>query len=963
MTDQPKAIRYLSHFKTEAAALAVIVACFFLFFWPTTFKAQLLVFSDSLVYSYPLRVVAFDMLSHGTLPLWTPAVLSGYPLLSMAQLGLGYPLTWFYLLLPGYWAEQVYVLAPYLLSPIFSYFYLRQIDCSRAAALLGGLSFTYGGMMAGGLAHNGMFTNSVLWLPLMLIAIERSRTGRLRLCLIGVAAAYSMSALTGIGQAFLYVGLVAIAYSLFVGFTWSKGKWWKPVLACLGGMTLAAGAAAFQILETLRAQRRSMRSELSYEIFSGGGFTPIQSLKAFIAPYYHLNWEATPYVALLCVMLAVMAVIAAFRSPTKHRRIFFWLLIALFGWLLMMGDNTPLYRLAFHIPLFNRFRLPWRHTFEWSFAVSILGAFGFDIVRNFFADNAKADVQKRWQSLIGLILLIGLIGLSIAWWQVSGLRLAAGEALMKDGESIQYITASQTSWMIFKLTFTALACLTLVWLWRMKDSKWRSALSAIAVSLACCLEAFMLVSVWWFPYARPSTYFRTDSAVSQFLKQRVSDNERIYTSAADYAALNKSLAGIHNLSALDGFQNAAGYEPLMPERYNRAFENRWSFFTPWFAAPTDAQLLSPQWRVLDILNARFLIEYSASIGKTVERDEFIFSSRDIAITLAPKSSVALSGASGQADSLSIVSNLANSADLIQGSAVARIKFHLTDGRIIERELKAGIDTAEWAHERPDVKTIIKHSLPPVFESLAGDSQNSFPAYRYWSRIDLGEKANIERIEIENLTERASLAVTKAAAVDSSNRIATSLTQRLPDHWRKIYEHDGVMIYENERAMPRVWLTAQAEAVSEDEALRRIRGQSDKAFDPKQVALLEAPPEELRDLSGGELGANAEAKFISYEPNRLVIETKVEKTSALVVSEINYPGWEATIDGARTNIYAADYLLRGVILPAGNHRIEMRYTAPAARAGAVFSLLSLLVIAGLLIKTVGSLGQDKKDLAG
>ena len=42
------------------------------------------------------------MIRHGQLPLWTPLLLSGYPLLSMAQVGLGYPGTWGYLFLPGY---------------------------------------------------------------------------------------------------------------------------------------------------------------------------------------------------------------------------------------------------------------------------------------------------------------------------------------------------------------------------------------------------------------------------------------------------------------------------------------------------------------------------------------------------------------------------------------------------------------------------------------------------------------------------------------------------------------------------------------------------------------------------------------------------------------------------------------------------------------------------------------------
>jgi uncharacterized membrane protein YfhO len=67
---------------------------------------------------------------------------------------------------------------------------------------------------------------------------------------------------------------------------------------------------------------------------------------------------------------------------------------------------------------------------------------------------------------------------------------------------------------------------------------------------------------------------------------------------------------------------------------------------------------------------------------------------------------------------------------------------------------------------------------------------------------------------------------------------------------------------------------------------------------------------------------------------------------LVASEIHYPGWEATVDGQRADLYAADYLLRGLVLPAGAHRVEMRYTASAARTGAFISLACLLLVAAL-----------------
>src|SRR5262245_65785115 len=82
----------------------------------------------------------------------------------MAQNGLAYPLTWGYLFLPSQWAEQINVLAPFLLAPIFTYLYVRALGKSRLAGILAGLCFGYGGFMASWMT-NGLMTNAVMWVP------------------------------------------------------------------------------------------------------------------------------------------------------------------------------------------------------------------------------------------------------------------------------------------------------------------------------------------------------------------------------------------------------------------------------------------------------------------------------------------------------------------------------------------------------------------------------------------------------------------------------------------------------------------------------------------------------------------------------------------------------------------------------------------------------------------------------
>ena len=81
---------------------------------------------------------------------------------------------------------------------------------------------------------------------------------------------------------------------------------------------------------------------------------------------------------------------------------------------------------------------------------------------------------------------------------------------------------------------------------------------------------------------------------------------------------------------------------------------------------------------------------------------------------------------------------------------------------------------------------------------------------------------------------------------------------------------------------------------------------------------------------------------------MIVETTSTAPAILIVSEVNYPGWVASVDYAPARIYTADFMLRGIYVPAGAHRVEMRYTAPAARTGAWISIGSLLAIAALCV---------------
>ena len=60
---------------------------------------------------------------------------------------------------------------------------------------------------------------------------------------------------------------------------------------------------------------------------------------------------------------------------------------------------------------------------------------------------------------------------------------------------------------------------------------------------------------------------------------------------------------------------------------------------------------------------------------------------------------------------------------------------------------------------------------------------------------------------------------------------------------------------------------------------------------------------------------------------------------------NYaPGWRARIDGRRAEVFEANLFAKGIIVPAGSHRVELRYLPASFLWGAAISLISIFLMA-------------------
>jgi hypothetical protein len=175
--------------------------------------------------------------------------------------------------------------------------------------------------------------------------------------------------------------------------------------------------------------------------------------------------------------------------------------------------------------------------------------------------------------------------------------------------------------------------------------------------------------------------------------------------------------------------------------------------------------------------------------------------------------------------------------------------------------------------------------------------------------------------------------------------ARYLISRTPLHgpdFRIAGEFAGYRIFENPHALPRFFMTNRvrlASGLAQSAALLHAHD-----FDPA-VAIVETSGGAFQPLP--ESGAEGRVEVLAYAPDRIAVRTHSATETLLVDTDAWYPGWQASVDGAPARVYITDAAFRGIRVPAGDHRVEMRFAPRILWLSALVSALALAAaVAGL-----------------
>jgi hypothetical protein len=682
-------------------------------------------------------------------------------------------------------------------------------------------------------------------------------------------------------------------------------EYFAPLRLIPAGLFFGVGAAiaAVQLAPMFELAGFTNRAGgLDARFFNAFSLRPIHYLMLadpFIQgnPYPGVSVEVVGYVGLFTFVLAIGAIVMR-----RDRRTVFFALIAVLALYLGLGDQSLLYRAFRHLPLFNYFRVPSRFLFWYTFAAAMLGGIALDELLT----RARSTVQMTLSEKTVIAVFVVLVGIIL----------------------IVIPSIPLSTWLGIWSWLPIILALFIVWvlLGARRGLFTRTTLIALVLGLTVVdLALFGAVYAKTYDTTVPvADFYRTPSSYP-LVKTLTPQEGRVSTSLWVYpwqGVMRESL--YPNISLIYGVPSATGYTPLIPQRTSDYLE----------------QMTAPAFNLMGI--RYYFVPQLLPVDPDTEGgdwwNDFLLNpvNRDVAIPATT------------ASQFRITSSVSQSVGWKQGLAVAEIYLTTQDDQVIHLTLRAGIDTAEWAYERSDVRRAIPYAMPSVATTF--DASSAFPmeahqGHMFLAQYDLannGKAPVITGLYIYPNVDPGLIHIEQAMLVTPEGNPVSIAHLVGRDDQTLVYRTNDVAVFKNPDALARTFIIHEAHVAS-DPATEVELFRDD--FKPRESLIL-ADGEPIQ--TGGAQRSDEEARIVEYKNDRVVLSVRASAEGYVLLTDAWYPGWVARLDGVEAPIRRGDLIFRAIKVGPGDHRIEFEYQPRSMYLGAVASVLGLLVVAGTWI---------------
>ena len=964
------------------AEVVGILAALVAFFYRGLLQGLVIGDYDAFVYFYPLREYAARVLSQGHFPLWNPYLFMGSPFFANVQTAVLYPLNALFLLVPTPYAFSASVIVHVMLAAVGMYLFGRRVlDVSALPALLGAIAFAFSGFISWQVSHINQLSVSA-WLPLLLLVFGEAVRRRDPALALGAGIIGTLQLLAGHTQEWYYstatLGLFALWLASLPQTAMLEGKtpWlmaaissampgkraalllrdprvWsrlRPLAYLVAAGLVEVGVSAIQWLPSM---------ELSGESIRGGGMTygeaisfslpPTTALYTLLPTYpAKLFSEYVGYVGVIPLVLAVCAVIWWRARPATA----FMAGLAALGLFMAIGGYNPLAPLLFRfIPGLDLFRVPARWLLVYTFGAAGLAALGAQLLVDASRGRVMRLGSRARPAPPGLSrFAISVFGASAAIVVLGILAILARPAP----------TAGQVAiWAGLMIAATVISALSL--------AGRRAALAALGLLMAGTVaELWMAGGNAMFQHPIPYAAFQPQRTSTSFLLDKLAKNgvpDRVLSVAADNyevketpdykkqyswldpTALVQFLVDVKlsetlvpNIAMEYGIQSPDGYDGgILPLK---RYADLKSLVIPDAKAAPDSQLrinlpYVPPANFLDLLNARYVL--GAKI-KDANVDN-VYYDRGISVDLRAGDARTLTHMPDiQTTSIGVISSTSGAWTLGDGVVAGTLVVTDTAGAKYELPLRLGTETAETAEGDSKQGPPAHHRPRDVGNWPAGNADTD-----YYAKIRLPAPIRVKEITMKGLLPSGDLRVRAITLIDDVAADSSPLVLS-DDLDRELFFDMKVYGYRN--VLPRAYVVYSSMVRDDEPALGALAQPETKL---NEVAVL-GPSSTTRSLyrSPGPGFQPADARIVSYEPEKVVVDATAREDGYLVLMDSFYPGWIAEVDGKQEPIERADYLFRGVFLTRGHHTVVFRYAPRSFEIGKLVSGASVVLLAGVLL---------------
>lgn len=882
---------------------------------------------DAVTQQHPAAVSSWRGWGHGP-PLWQSTVLAGTPALATGQ---AYSSPVIVALSRLVSVERALGLATFvhlLIGAVGCYLLLRELGCRAFGSLLGAVVFSLNLYLAGWLSQATM-VGSWVWIPLVFLGFEAALGRRdLRWALLG-GVALAAQVLSGYPLWPLYT---ALALALYTGaltvVECCRARSPRPAARPLasGAVIGAVGVALSAPVLLLRVEMLPRTLRLG-DIFAGV-FLPAAETARLLVPQlwgdqrwgqpfsgFYTAVETTCYIGIVPLL-----VIAASPWVRRGARQLIFFLVGLLFFLAPFGLPPATQIVGWLSPVFLEAfpgRVFYVTCFTWAVAVG-LGADWLDRKRpaRLLRGLGAAAVA------LSLVLVALLVRVKLRWLPGMlagiGVQSTLGDPATAAGRGVLLAVV----WLLLGGG--------LLWLWSgRRDRRWVPA--ALVGVTALDLLVLGVGVTPSFPAARmvPET---PSLAALRELTQAEEQPVR-FVGIPTREILPGQMPEVWSLQA------PTGYTSWMLSRYAQ-YTRLIPHESDWEIQVYFDDCCHP---LLDALNVMYV--YAAegwtpsSAGRT-QLDSLLVASARRAVVDGPLRATRWP-----------VEGVGRPAMVASGPATAEFRLDLPD----DARFTAGLGLDPGSFECSDgvtfeVSVVASDDADPhVLLSLWLDPRDN-PDHRAFVPVD------VDLTSVAGSDVTVKLAIGPGPAGDATCDTAAWLEPAVVSESSSTLDlvHDGPnRVYRNRNALPRAWLVRRVIEVEPGNLELVSRCLASRTFEPAVEAVVEG-------RVGSRLGTpqpDDRVVVVDHAAQRVELEVHNAEPALLVMSDMVYPGWRATVDGVEQPILATNMVMRGVVVGAGTHRVVLEYRPRLAVVG---MWVSVVVAGTSVVMVVASTRRRRRD---